>query len=194
MLTHQQTSLTGLRNLKTNYWARESTYSTYPKDCTLPICALAQNGFFYDNLLKAIRCSECSFQDTDIFSDSLDPLLAKHFKHNMACSQALHSLQHSLALTLHSSKQEAFEPQRTTLPAKPRHKNVYASEENRLKTFENVRLILNTKELAVNGFYRCSNSAISKSNSFESFGNAAGDHQVLFFLLIFTNNKFRSTI
>jgi hypothetical protein len=152
------------------YWARESTYSTYPKDCNLPICTLTQYGLFYDSIRKSFRCSECTFEYANIFTDSLDDLLSKHYKHLPTCSYSVLSLELSLNFSL--NKLDIIEPTKSNLSnyklesvnetdSNKKLKLIYQSEESRLKTFENIRLMIDTKQLVSNGFYR----VVKNSNS-----------------------------
>jgi hypothetical protein len=161
------------------YWARESTYSTYPKDCTLPICTLTQYGLFYDSIRKSFRCSECTFEYANIFTDSLDDLLSKHYKHSPVCSYSVLSLELSLNFSL--NKLDIIEPIKSNFNYKlesaqesdsnKKLKIFYQSEESRLKTFENIRLLIDTKQLVSNGFYRVVKTSNLNSSFISKFDN-----------------------
>ena len=168
------------------YWARESTYSTYPKDCNLPICTLTQYGLFYDSIRKSFRCSECTFEYANIFTDSLDDLLSKHYKHSPTCSYSILSLE--LSLNFNLNKLDIIEPIKSNFNYKlesihepdsnKKIKLTYQSEESRLKTFENIRLLIDTKQLVSNGFYRViKNSNSSFLNKTDTVDNIQIDQQ-----------------
>lgn len=190
MMLNESSSINHKEWLK-DYWGRESTYSTYPKDCALPICALAQYGFYFDSLRKSFKCSECTFEYANIFTESLDELLSQHYKHSNHCSKAVYSLDYSLDLSLNkldvvewekeglkefrSNKFDINSEVAEVTIVNRKQKNLLINEESRLKSFENVRLIINTQQLVSNGFYRVDSkelstlSATNKSSSFDSF-------------------------
>lgn len=123
----------------------------YPKECDLPACVLASNGFYFQNNPRCIKCFECDFQFTDLDCDSLSDILTLHIQQKPNCNQAKISVKNQI---LSEEMSLDFDQAR---PLEQFHSNEntnFSSEEKRFETFENCKLKIEVPSLVKNGLYR----------------------------------------
>lgn len=159
-----------LKDALKHFNVRYSTFSTnFSKEGQLPGCTLAQNGFYYDDNTRSIRCIECDFSYNDLQNDSFFDILSTHVRFRASCEQARQSLRSAIETDeIRNPISEDYTVQHEKLNKKSPHK-LFSNEEMRIKTFENIRLALDVKQLAQNGFYRvvrdCLKTVIKKSST-----------------------------
>lgn len=123
----------------------------YPKECDLPACVLASNGFYFQNNPRCIKCFECEFQFTDLNCDNLSEILTLHILQKPNCNQAKISIKNQIL-----SEEMSLDLDQTR-PLEQHFSNEntnFFSEEKRLETFENCKLKIDVASLVKNGFYR----------------------------------------
>lgn len=123
----------------------------YPKECDLPACVLASNGFYFQNNPRSIKCFECDFQFFDLDCDSLSDILTMHIQQKPNCNQAKTSIRSQII-----SEEMSLDFEQTR-PLEQYHSNEsvnFFNEEKRLETFENCKLKIDVPSLVKNGFYR----------------------------------------
>lgn len=166
---------------------RYSTYNNnYPRDAPIPACTLSQFGFYFDDKTKTIKCIECTFQHDNLFNDLLSDILFKHYKHNKACSKATESFKSCFDQKLKTSQEEIDLDRATTtsaeinskytnlaqsVPAAKKLNPKFSSEENRLKSFENTKMLFDPRMLAYNGFFKVLNDNSSSSAKMDMSGS-----------------------
>lgn len=160
-----------------HFTVRYSSFTTpnYPLDAPLPAFALAEHGFHFDSYTRAIKCVTCDYTNTDLFDDLLLSVLNKHLRASPQCEQA----RRSLSLILSESSVAAEPPLEiklggvaigSSVPTKrPAASNTrssiaavaaaainkqFATEEARIRSFDNEKLIIGIAKLAANGLYR----------------------------------------
>lgn len=139
------------------FTARYSSFTfSYPMDAPLPAFALAQHGFHFESHTRLLKCATCNYTTPDLYDDLLLSVLFKHLKASPTCEQARRSL--NTVLTDGWSPQLDTPPS-VSVPAKRPVKpdtvpSVYATEEARIRSFDNEKLLISVDKLASNGFYR----------------------------------------
>lgn len=148
------------------FTARYSSFTTpnYPLDAPLPAFALAQHGFYFEAHTRLLKCAACDFTSADLYEDLLVSVLYKHLRASPACDQARHSLrtiltepivdneQSSLAINQAVSGGSKRSARSVDLPSSA--SGQFLSEEARIRSFENEKLLISAIKLAANGFYR----------------------------------------
>lgn len=123
----------------------------YPKECDIPACVLASNGFYFQNNPRSIKCFECGFQFANLNCDSLSDILTMHIKQEPNCNQAKISIRNQII-----SEEVSLDIEQTR-PLEQFHSNEnanFVNEEKRLETFENCKLKIDVSLLVKNGLYR----------------------------------------
>lgn len=152
----------------------------FPKDCFLPTCTLAEFGFYFEEKSKSIKCYECDFKYDELNQDCLILIFHKHLKHKPKCSQVLHALEAIIYDSQATQQQQQYNDSDLLIMETDEQiysksiavvnqqqqppKTKYANEDVRFQTFENVKMLLNARTLAENGFYMVSKETQANSN------------------------------
>lgn len=161
-----------------HYTARYSSFTApnYPLDAPLPAFALAQHGFHFEQHTRLIKCVTCGYTSADLYEELLLSFLYKHMRASPQCEQAQTSMRAILssdaddhgsrvddeAMSESSSSSNAASTSSkrstasslTTRMAVEMGKAQFASEEARIKSFENEKLTIGVAKLAAAGLYR----------------------------------------
>jgi hypothetical protein len=150
-----------------SYQARYLTFQTKncPRDTFIPACVLADYGFYFDEIFRKVKCFEChyTYESTgcapvDITKSAEDQctlkdLLIDHIRSNKTCSQATKSLSDYLKDAFDSHAHLDIDASFAQMELKNLSSNM-TDLHTRLRTFDDIRMLLSKQELAVNGFYR----------------------------------------
>lgn len=156
------------------FTARYATFAPphYPLDAPVPAFALASHGLHFDSKARALKCAACDFSTADLYDDMLTSVLNKHLRHAAATDSTCELARRSLAsliddfsLSSLSSSYDSNAGDAAGLlnnddnnnklsPARVALNRQFASEEARVNSFDNEKLLIGIDKLAANGLYR----------------------------------------
>ena len=140
---------------------------SYPKEARIPASSLANFGFYFEENKKRVKCVECDFGYDDFNEDLITDILHKHLRHSPDCPD-----KNKMALP-----QSTARPRSKAQAKRPKTNNLFAQEDSRIKSFEGLKILLSTKKLTENGFYRVSKEGQVMSPSLKTKGRAVEDEE-----------------